>query len=263
MQNKVKLLFLGDIVGSSGRKAVRLFLPELIKKYKPDFIIANGENAAGGYGLTAKVAEELFSYGIDVLTSGNHIWKREFFPYLQKTERVLRPANYGEGAPGRGWTIYTKNGIKLGVINLEGRIFMRPLENPFIVGKKLAQEIKKETPFIMVDFHAEATSEKLGLGYFLDGLVSAIIGTHTHVQTSDERIMLRGTGYITDAGMCGAIESIIGMKIDQALEMYISMVPRKLEVEKKGKVKVEGVFFKLNEEGKTEYIERFRLFEDS
>jgi metallophosphoesterase (TIGR00282 family) len=262
MQNKVKLLFLGDIVGSSGRRAVKLFLPELIKRYKPYFIIANAENAAGGYGLTEKVAEELFSYGIDILTSGNHIWKREFFPYLQKTERVLRPANYGKDAPGKGWTIYDKNGIKLGVINLEGRIFMRPLENPFIVGKNLSLEIKKETPFIVIDFHAEATSEKLGLGYFLDGFVSAIIGTHTHVQTSDERIMPKGTGYITDAGMCGALESIIGMKIDQALEMYLTMVPRKLEVEKNKKVKVEGVYLEFNKKGETDYIERFRFIEE-
>jgi len=259
MLNKVKLVFLGDIVGSTGRKAVKIFLPEVIKKYKCDFIIANAENAAGGYGLTQKIAEELFSYGIDILTSGNHIWKREFFPYLQKTERVLRPANYGEGAPGKGWTIYTKNNIKLAVINLEGRIFMRPLENPFIIGKKLAQEFLKETPFIVVDFHAEATSEKLTLGYFLDGLVSAIIGTHTHVQTSDERIFPKGTGYITDVGMCGAVESVIGMKISQALEMYLSMVPRKLEVEKDEKIKVEGLFLEFNEKGKTTYIERFRL----
>jgi len=261
MLNKVKILFFGDIVGSPGRKAIKIFLPELIKKYKPHFIIANAENAAGGYGLTEKVAEELFSYGIDVLTSGNHIWKKEFFPYLQKTDKVLRPANYGEGAPGKGWNIYTKENIKLGVINLEGRIFMRPLENPFTVGKNLAEKIKKETPFVIVDFHAEATSEKLGLGYFLDGFVSAIIGTHTHVQTSDERIMPKGTGYITDVGMCGAVESIIGMKINQALEMYLTMVPRKLEVEKGEKVKVEGIYLELNEEGKTDYIERFRLIE--
>ncbi|WP_038056282.1 TIGR00282 family metallophosphoesterase [Thermodesulfobacterium hydrogeniphilum] len=255
----MKIIFLGDIVGKSGRKAVKMLLPELNKKYKSDFIIANGENAAGGYGLTEKIAEELFSYGVDVITSGNHIWKREFYPYLQKTERVIRPANYGPGAPGKGWTIYTKNNIKIGIINLEGRIFMRPLENPFLVGKSLAEELKKETPFIIVDFHAEATSEKIGLGYFLDGLVSAVIGTHTHVQTSDARILANGTGYITDVGMCGALESVIGMKVDQALEMYISMVPRKLEVEKSGKLKLEGVFLELNSKGKAEVIESFRL----
>ncbi|PMP68761.1 MAG: TIGR00282 family metallophosphoesterase [Thermodesulfobacterium geofontis] len=261
MQNKVKIIFLGDIVGSPGRKAVKIFLPELTRKYKPTFIIANAENAAGGYGLTEKVAEELFSYGIDILTSGNHIWKREFFPYLQKTEKVLRPANYGEGAPGKGWNIYSKKDIKLGVINLEGRTFMKPLENPFKLGKTLAEEIKKETPFIVVDFHAEATSEKMGLAYFLDGFVSAVIGTHTHVQTSDERIMPKGSGYITDVGMCGAVESIIGMKINQALEMYLTMVPRKLEVEKSERVKLEGVYLELDEEGKTILIERLRLIE--
>jgi metallophosphoesterase (TIGR00282 family) len=255
----LKIVFLGDIVGNSGRRAVRELLPEVVKKYKPDFLIANGENAAGGYGLTEKVAQELFSYGIDVITSGNHIWKKEFFPYLEKTERVIRPANYGEGAPGKGWTIWNKNGIKLAVINLEGRIFMRPLENPFLMGKKLAEELKKETPFILIDFHAEATSEKIALGYFLDGLVSVIIGTHTHVQTSDARILEGGTGYITDAGMCGALESVIGMKINQALEMYLTQVPRKLEVEKKGKIKLEGVYLELNKEGKTKHIESFRL----
>ena len=255
----LKIVFLGDIVGNSGRRAVRELLPEVVKKYKPDFLIANGENAAGGYGLTEKVAQELFSYGIDVITSGNHIWKKEFFPYLEKTERVIRPANYGEGAPGKGWTIWNKNGIKLAVINLEGRIFMRPLENPFLIGKKLAEELKKETPFILIDFHAEATSEKIALGYFLDGLVSVIIGTHTHVQTSDARILEGGTGYITDAGMCGALESVIGMKINQALEMYLTQVPRKLEVEKKGKIKLEGVYLELNKEGKTKHIESFRL----
>ncbi len=259
MAEKIKIIFLGDIVGKSGRKAVKMLLPDLNKKYKSDFIIANGENAAGGYGLTEKIAEELFSYGVDIITSGNHIWKREFFPYLQKTERVIRPANYGPGAPGKGWTIYIKNNIKIGIINLEGRIFMRPLENPFLVGKSLAEKLKKETPFIIVDFHAEATSEKIGLGYFLDGLVSAVIGTHTHVQTSDARILANGTGYITDAGMCGALESVIGMKVDQALEMYISMVPRKLEVEKSGKLKLEGVFLELNSKGKAEVIESFRL----
>ncbi len=259
MQNKIKIIFLGDIVGSSGRKALKILLPQLLKIYQGDFIIANAENAAGGYGLTESIAEELFSYGLDILTSGNHIWKKEFFPYLQKTERVLRPANYGEGAPGKGWTIYTKNNIKLGVINLEGRIFMKALENPLLIGIKLVEKISKETPFIIVDFHAEATSEKLALGYFLDGLVSAIIGTHTHVQTSDEGILPKGTAYITDVGMCGAVESILGMKIDQVVEMYINMVPRKLEVEKNGKLKIEGVFLEIKEDGKANLIEKFRL----
>jgi len=258
----IKIVFLGDIVGNSGRRAVRELLPLILEEYKPQFVVANGENAAGGYGLTQKVAEELFSYGIDVLTSGNHIWKREFFPYLEKSPKILRPANYGKGAPGKGYTVVEKSGLKLGVINLEGRIFMRPLDNPYTIGKNLAIELKKETPFILVDFHAEATSEKIGLGYYLDGFVSAVIGTHTHVQTSDARILEKGTAYITDAGMCGALESVIGMKKDQAIEMYLTQVPRKLEVEKKGFVKLEGVYIELNSEGKAEVIEAFRLIEN-
>lgn len=258
-KDSVKVVFLGDIVGSSGRRALKELLPEIIKKYKPLFIIANGENAAGGYGLTEKVAEEIFSYGVDVLTSGNHIWKKEFFPYLNKTEKVIRPANYGEGAPGKGWTLCFKENVKIGVINVEGRIFMRPLENPFLVAKKLAFELKQQTPYVIVDFHAEATSEKIALGYYLDGIVSAVIGTHTHVQTADARILQKKTGYITDVGMCGALESVIGMKIDQAIEMYLSLVPRKLEVEKNGKLKIEGVFLEFNELGETIFIEPFRI----
>lgn len=255
----VKVVFLGDVVGSSGRKALKELLPEVMKRYKPLFVIANGENAAGGYGLTEKVAEEIFSYGVDILTSGNHIWKKEFFPYLNKTERVIRPANYGEGAPGKGWTLCFKENIKLGVVNVEGRIFMRPLENPFLVARRLVLELKKQTPYVIVDFHAEATSEKIALGYFLDGIASAVIGTHTHVQTSDSRILQKKTGYITDVGMCGALDSIIGMKLEQAIEMYLTLVPRKLEVEKNGKLKLEGVFLEFNELGETDHIETFRL----
>ncbi|MFN3504983.1 MAG: TIGR00282 family metallophosphoesterase [Caldimicrobium sp.] len=255
----MKIVFLGDIVGSSGRKAVKELLPEIMRRYKPEFLIANAENAAGGYGLTEKIAEELFSLGFDLLTTGNHVWKKEFFPYLQKTEKVLRPANYGPGAPGKGWSILTKGPYKLGIINLEGRIFMRPLDNPFLVGKALAEEILKETSHILIDFHAEATSEKMALGYFLNGLVSAVLGTHTHVQTSDERILSQGTAYITDVGMCGSLESVIGMKISQALDLYVSLVGKKLEVEEQKPYKVEGVYLVLNSSGQAEKIERFRL----
>jgi len=255
----MKIVFLGDIVGSSGRRAVKELLPEVLKNYKPDFLLANAENAAGGYGLTEKIAEELFSLGFDLLTTGNHVWKKEFLPYLQKTEKVLRPANYGPGAPGKGWSILSKGTAKLGIINLEGRIFMRPLENPFLIGKELAEKIRKETPFILVDFHAEATSEKIALGYFLNGSVSAVLGTHTHVQTSDERILSQGTAYITDVGMCGSLESVIGMKISQALELYVSLVGRKLEVEEHSPLKLEGVFLELNSSGQALKIERFRI----
>ena len=254
----MKILFLGDIVGKAGRKVLKELLPSLKDEFSPDFVIANGENAAGGYGLTEKIAEELFSLGIDCLTSGNHVWKKEFFPYLEKSPRVIRPANYGKGAPGKGYTLIEKNGLKLGVINLEGRIFMRPLDNPFLIGKALAQELREETPYVLVDFHAEATSEKLALGFYLDGLVSAVIGTHTHVQTSDARILPNGTAYLTDAGMCGALNSIIGMKIESSMELYLTQVPKKLEVEKKPPLKIEGVFIELNSNGKASQIQPIR-----
>ncbi len=243
----MRVLFLGDIVGSPGRKAVKEFLPVLREEYAPDFVIANAENAAGGYGLTAKIAEELLALGIDLLTSGNHIWKREFLPYLQETEKVLRPANYPEEAPGRGWALLEKGALRLGVINLEGRIFMRPLGCPFRVSRKLAQTLREKTPCILVDFHAEATSEKIALGWWLDGQVSALIGTHTHVPTADARLLPQGTAYLTDVGMCGLADGVIGMRRDQALEMYLTQVPRKLEVPKKGRVKLEAVFLELDQ----------------
>ncbi|HFC98665.1 MAG TPA: TIGR00282 family metallophosphoesterase [Thermosulfurimonas dismutans] len=259
----MRVLFLGDIVGNPGRRAVRTFLPGLRQEYQPDFILANAENAAGGYGLTEKIAQELFSLGLDLLTSGNHIWKREFLPYLSRAERVLRPANYPEGAPGRGWAILEKEGRKLGIVNLEGRVFMRPLRCPFRTGEELARQLRQETPCILVDFHAEATSEKIALSWYLDGKVSALIGTHTHVQTADERILPGGTAYLSDAGMCGLRDGVIGMHRDQALEMYLTQVPRKLEVPKKGPVKVEGVFLELDPAtGRALRIETFRRQED-
>jgi len=255
----MRILFLGDIVGNPGRRALKTFLPELLEAFKPDFVIGNAENAAGGYGLTEKIAEELFGLGLDLLTSGNHIWKREFLPYLSRTERVLRPANYPEGAPGRGYTLLEKKGLRLGVINLEGRIFMRPLECPFRTAERLAKELRKETPCLLVDFHAEATSEKIALGWWLDGRVSALLGTHTHVQTADERILPRGTAYISDVGMCGLADGVIGMRQEQALEMYLTQVPRKLEVPKSGRVKLEGVFLEIEPQtGRALRIERLR-----
>ncbi len=255
----MRVLFLGDIVGNPGRRALRIFLPELLRTYRPDFTLANAENAAGGYGLTQKIAEELFELGLDLLTTGNHVWKREFLPHLEKAERVLRPANYPEGAPGRGWALLEKNGKRLAVINLEGRVFMRPLLCPFRTAEALAEKLRPETPCILVDFHAEATSEKIALSWYLDGKVSALLGTHTHVQTADERILPGGTAYISDVGMCGLRDGVIGMSLSQALEMYLTQVPRRLEVPKKGPVKLEGVFLELDEEsGRALRIERFR-----
>ena len=260
MPSSLRVLFVGDIVGRPGRRAVKEFLPELVAERVPHFVIGNGENAAGGYGLTEAVAKELFKAGFDCLTSGNHIWRREIIPYLAKAERDLRPANYPSGAPGQGFTFLRKEGYTLGVINLEGRVFMRNLECPFRVGAALASSLREETPCLLVDFHAEATSEKIALGWYLDGKVSALLGTHTHVQTADETILPEGTAYISDVGMTGVADGVIGMRRDQAVEMFLTQVPRKLEVPKSGTLKLEAVYLEIDPEtGKAQKIERIRL----
>ncbi len=259
MPNKLRVLFVGDVVGRPGRKAVQRFLPELLSRYEPDFVLGNAENAAGGYGLTEKTAQELFDLGFDLLTSGNHIWRREFLPYLARSERVLRPANYPAGAVGRGYALLRKGDQRLGVINLEGRVFMRALDCPFRVGAALAEHLREETPCIVVDFHAEATSEKIALGWYLDGKVSALFGTHTHVQTADERILPGGTAYISDVGMTGIRDGVIGMRADQAIELFLTQVPRKLEVPNSGKVKLEAVYLELERDtGRALKLERIR-----
>ena len=208
----MKILFIGDIVGSPGREAIKNLLPELKKDYGLDFVIANAENAAGGSGITAKVAEELFDYGVDVLTSGDHIWKkREIFEIINQEERILRPLNFPSGAPGRGYGVFkVKGGLKVGVINVNGRVFMDALECPFKTTRAARDELAKETNIIIVDIHAEATSEKVALGWYLDGKVSAVLGTHTHIQTAVERILPEGTAFLTDAGMTGPYDSVIG-----------------------------------------------------
>jgi metallophosphoesterase (TIGR00282 family) len=228
----MNILFIGDIVGSPGREAIKQLLPELKKEYRLDFVIANAENAAGGSGITPKVADELFSYGIDVLTSGDHIWKkRDIFEIINQEERILRPLNFPNGAPGRGFNVYkTKHGSKVGVVNVNGRVFMEALECPFKTTLAAQQEISKETNIIIVDIHAEATSEKVALGWFLDGKVSAVLGTHTHIQTADERILPQGTAFLTDAGMTGPCDYVIGRKIEDVLERFLTSIPRRFAV---------------------------------
>jgi len=243
----VRVLFIGDIVGKAGRRAVRELLPTLKREWRLDFVVANGENAAGGIGITPEKAQELFLWGIDVITTGNHIWKRrEIIPYLDKDHRILRPANYPPGTPGRGSGVFKiKEGISIGVLNLEGRIFMKPLESPFKTAKEHLSYLKEKTSLILVDFHAEATSEKMALGWFLDGEVSAVIGTHTHVQTADERILPKGTSYLTDAGMTGPVDSVIGMKKETAIATFITQLPNRFEVAG-GKVELQGVYLELD-----------------
>lgn len=228
----INVLFIGDIVGKSGRNIVKTLLPKLIEKYNSELVIANAENSAGGFGITDKVAEELFSYGIDVITTGNHVWdKKEAIPYIAKESRVLRPLNYPEGVPGTGSIVLrTKKNNLVGVLNVSGRVFMNILDCPFRVTKREIERIKKETNIILIDFHAEATSEKIAFAFYLDGKVSAIVGTHTHVQTADERILPKGTAYITDVGMTGPENSVIGFKEEGIIEKFLTQMPKKYEV---------------------------------
>jgi hypothetical protein len=228
----MKILFIGDIVGNPGRRAVKQLLPGLIEEHSLDFVIANAENASGGSGIVPKVAEELFNSGVDVLTSGDHIWKKkEIFELISYEKRVLRPLNFPALAPGRGSSIFkTRDGRKIGVINVNGRTFMEALESPFTTTLAAQEELIKETKIIIVDMHAEATSEKIALGWYLDGKVSAVLGTHTHIQTADEKVLPQGTAYLTDVGMCGPYASVIGRKVDQVLERFLTSIPVRFEV---------------------------------
>ncbi|MCD6580615.1 MAG: TIGR00282 family metallophosphoesterase [Desulfuromusa sp.] len=256
----MRLLFIGDIVGRAGRRTLVDHLDRLIDRHLVDLVVANGENAAAGYGLTASVLRELFDSGVDVVTSGNHIWdKKEIMPILDQESRLLRPANYPPGLPGCGSGIFeTAAGIKVGVLNLEGRVFMKNLDCPFRAADVLVAELRQTTPIILVDFHAEATSEKQALGFYLDGQVSAVIGTHTHVQTADERILTGGTGYLTDVGMSGSQDAIIGNQKKAALDRFLMQLPVRLEVAKKDP-QLSAVMLTINEEtGTCEQIERIQ-----
>lgn len=232
MQSSLNILFIGDIVGKSGRQAVRLLLPKLVSEYEIEFVIANGENAAGGFGITEQIAKEIFSYGVDIITTGNHIWdKKEAVIYIGKEHRVLRPLNYPSEVPGVGSIIVkTKKDTKLAVLNVSGRVFMNILDCPFRTTEKELKKIKEETNIIFIDFHAEATSEKLAYAYYFDGQVSAVVGTHTHVQTADERILPKGTAYITDVGMTGSEDSVIGFRKQEVIDKFLYHMPKKFEV---------------------------------
>ncbi len=219
----MKLLFVGDVVGAPGRRVVRERLKALKREVGADLTIVNGENAAGGAGLTAPTAEELFASGADVLTTGNHVWdKRDVVPLLEKDPRVLRPANYPEGSPGKGVFVTSGSGVPVAVVNLMGRVFMPLVDDPFRAAERLLAALPAEVRVVLVDFHAEATSEKSAFGWFLDGRVSAVVGTHTHVATADARVLPRGTAFITDVGMTGPFDSVIGVKKEQAIERFLT-----------------------------------------
>jgi len=227
----MRILFIGDIVGKPGREAVRDFLPELQKEYETDLVIANAENASGGRGLTKDTAQELFDSGIDFLTMGNHVWdQKEIIKFIDDESRLIRPANYPKGVPGKGSGLILRSGIKIGVINLSGRIFLAPLENPFSMVMEIVNTLAVQTPVIIVDFHAEATSEKVAMGWLLNGKVSAVLGTHTHIQTADARILDGGTAYITDVGMTGPRDSVLGIKKEIVLNGFLTQMPVRFEV---------------------------------
>lgn len=223
----MNILLIGDIIGAPGRQAIKHLVPQLREKHQIDFVVANGENSAGGNGITKKTAAELLDSGIDVLTSGDHIWKnKDVLKILDLEQRILRPANYPEGAPGKGYNIFIcSNNIKIAVINLMGRVFMSTIDCPFHTATKTINKILEETNIILVDFHAEATSEKIALGWHLDGRISCLAGTHTHVPTRDYRILPEGTAYISDLGMVGSQNSVIGVEKDAVLRRFLTQRP--------------------------------------
>lgn len=257
----MRVLFVGDIFGRPGRAVAKQAVPLIRREEKIDLVVANAENAAGGNGLTAKTVEELYSAEIDCLTSGNHHWdKKEIISYeSSRGGKLLRPLNYPPGTPGAGSAILSLgDGSTCGVISLAGRLFMKPIDCPFRVGEEEALKLRNETNTVLVDFHAEATSEKQAFAYFMDGRVSAVFGTHTHVQTADERVLPEGTAYITDVGMTGPFDSVIGIRKDQAIGKFLTQLPGRFDVAK-GDVRLQAVIVDIDEEGKAQSIRRLDM----
>jgi metallophosphoesterase (TIGR00282 family) len=255
----MRVLFIGDIVGSPGRQIVRDRLADLVEHQHIDVVIANGENAASGFGITPRIAEDLFHLGIEVLTGGNHSWDRkEIFEYMPHEPRLLRPANFAEGNPGSGAYVgTTKNGVKYAVLNLQGRVFLPPNDDPF---RKVDAELAKlpaEVAFVLVDIHAETTSEKIAFGWYLDGRVSAVVGTHTHVTTADERVLPNGTAYITDVGMTGPHSGVIGMEHSTIIKKFIDGLPARFEVAA-GDVQMNAVLIETDDSGPRNNAGRLR-----
>jgi len=247
LQNNLNILFVGDIVGALGRRTVAEFLSGTKKQYNIDFTIANGENSAHGYSITEKIYNELLDMGVDAITMGNHTWeKKEILSKISNLDRMVRPANYPPGAPGRDHLLVEVSGIKVGIVNLLGRVFMQCMDCPFQAAEKLINKLKDQTKIIIVDIHAEATSEKNAMGFFLDGRVSAVVGTHTHVMTADDRILPNGTGFISDIGMVGALDSIIGMNKGQIIKRFVTQMPEKFEPTEVGQGLFNAVVLKID-----------------
>lgn len=260
----MNILFIGDIVGRPGRRAIERWLPELRERHAADVVVANAENSAGGLGATPEILEELHQCGVDAFTMGNHTWrKRSIIAALEGMEGLVRPANYPEGTPGRGAAVVRlADGRKLGLLNLIGRVFMEPFECPFARALRALEALREETPAVLVDMHAEATAEKVAMGWHLDGLCSAVIGTHTHVQTADERILPQGTAYLTDAGMTGPRDSVIGVEYPLIVEKFLTGMPREFRVAR-GPVMLSGVAIVVDDAtGRALRIERIQRVED-
>lgn len=259
MADKLRALILGDVVGQPGCRALFVGLAGLVRGYRADLVVVNGENAADGFGMTPEIADRFFKTGVHVVTSGNHIWqRREILPTLQTNDCLLRPENYPSGVPGKGHCLLTAREMPVLVVNLEGRVNLSPLRCPFTVGKSIVKQFKSKARVIIVDFHAESVDEKEALGIFLDGEVSALVGTHTHVQTADERILRNGTAYISDIGMIGPTDSVIGMRRETAILRCLSQMPLKMEVQN-SQAEIMGVFVEIDAvSGKATHIERVR-----
>lgn len=262
-ENHLRVVFIGDVVGRGSRRFLADVLPKLRYRIRPDFVIANGENSAGGLGIIPKTAAELFQAGVDLITSGNHVWdKREAVDLLRENPRILRPVNYPPNVPGSGeFSAKLPDGRRLRVINLQGRVFMEPVvDNPFLIMDKLLQPTSEKCVF--VDFHAEATAEKQAMGFFLDGRVSVLVGTHTHVQTSDIRILSNGTGYQTDVGMTGSINSVIGMKRKPIIQRFLTGINQRFEVARNHLIMDFSVFDIDSTSGKCLQASTWRIFQE-
>jgi metallophosphoesterase (TIGR00282 family) len=244
----MRVLFIGDIVGEPGRRAVQTLVPRLRERLRIDYVVANGENAAGGAGITTAIAQDLFASGVEIITTGDHLWdQKDVVNLLRDEPRFLRPANYASGVTGRGSGVFRRPGVApLGVINLQGRTFMAALENPFVVALAEVERLRAETPAILVDFHAEATSEKIALGWHLDGRVSLVVGTHTHVQTADERILPGGTACLTDAGFTGGHDGVLGRERTPVIQRFLTQTPQRFGVCETG-IRLHGCVVEIDE----------------
>ena len=252
----MRLLFVGDVVGGPGRRALEALLPGLRERHRPDFVVVNGENVAGGIGITEKTARQIYAAGADAITLGNHVWKHsEVYGYLDTEERIVRPANYPKGNPGRGHTVVEKDGLRLGVVNLSGQVFLEAARSPFAEVDAILAELRGRITHVLVDFHAEATSEKVAMGWHLDGRVTACVGTHTHVPTADARVLPGGTAYITDVGMTGPHGGVIGAEREPSVRRFVTQMPTKLGTAAEDPA-LNAVLIEGDEDGRARSIEQ-------